>query len=107
MTLKNGSFYQDGVKVPIEFGNKEQIKLINAVKLLKEDGAVPALIFDEAERFICGISFTCVCGSKVQCNWETEEEGYEIEGEKVKCQGCDFTFVVCADENNFLFFKLK
>jgi hypothetical protein len=106
MVLRNGKFYEGDTVVPLEFGNKEQINLIDAVKQLKDEGAVPTLIFDERQRFICGLSLTCVCGSPVKCSWETEKQGYEIEGTKVKCAGCDFTYEVCADEYNFLFFKI-
>lgn len=107
MTLRNGKFFKDGQPYPVEFGNKAQIELIDAVKLLKEEGAVPKLIFDTTQKFICGISITCVCGSEIASSWETEEEGYNIEGMKVKCPGCDFTFKVCADDDDdFLFFKL-
>lgn len=106
MTLRNGKFFKDDQPYPLEFGNKDQIKLIDAVNQLKKEGAVPGLIFDEAQKFICGIQLICVCGSTISCNWETEEEGEEIEGTKVKCPGCNFTFKVCADEYNFLFFKI-
>jgi hypothetical protein len=106
MQLINGKFFRDGVPVPLEFGNMEQVRLIEGVKLLKEEGAMPAFIFDEAQNYICGISLTCVCGHKVQCHWETKEEGYEIEGTEVKCTGCDFVYEVCSDEDAFLFFKI-
>lgn len=37
--LKNGSFYDStGAKVPLEFGNKEQIKLL-VVKMAPKKGA--------------------------------------------------------------------
>ena len=29
MELKGGKFFQDGVEVPIEIGNREQIELLN------------------------------------------------------------------------------
>lgn len=107
MNLINGKFFKDGKPYPLEFGNLEQIKLIEGVKQLKEEGAVPRLIFDERQTFICGISLTCVCGSEVKLTWETESEGEEIEGETIKCKGCEFIYEVCADEFDFLFFKLK
>lgn len=107
MTLRNGKFFKDGNPYPLEFGNMDQINLIDAVKQLKEEGAVPILIFDERQTFISGLQLTCVCGSEILLAWETEEEGYEIEGTEVKCPGCDFNYEVCADEYNFLFFKIK
>jgi hypothetical protein len=106
MTLRNGKFFKNGDPYPIEFGNNEQIKLIDSVKKLKEHGLTPGFIFDEEKQFICGIYITCVCGSKVSCNWETEEEAYAIEGIRLKCPGCDFTFVVCTDEDNSVFLKI-
>lgn len=51
MILKHGKFYQDGSEVPPEFGNREQIRLLDAVKPGKQ-----------AERFVklAGLSvFDC------------------------------------------------
>lgn len=106
MTLRNGKFYEGDTVIPLEFGNKKQIQLIDAVTLLKNDGAIPTLIFDEQQNYICGLHLTCVCGSKIECHWKTVEEGFEIEGTKIKCNGCDFIYKVCSDEDNFLFFKI-
>ena len=108
IVLKNGSFYKAGIKVPLEFGNKEQIKLIEAVKQLKEEGALPAFILDDTGDRLIGLSLQCVCGSKVQCTWEDIEDGggESLIGEKLKCRGCDFTYVICEDEYGFKYFKI-
>lgn len=36
MILKHGKFYQDGSEVPPEFGNREQIRLLEATKSGRE-----------------------------------------------------------------------
>lgn len=106
MTLIDGKFFNDGQPYPLEFGNKEQIKLIDTVSLFKNDGVIPTLIFDEAKSFICGLNLKCVCGGEAKLLWETESESYETDGTIVKCSGCSYKYKVCSDEDNFLFYKL-
>ena len=63
MVLRNGKFYEGDVLVPLEFGNKLQLKLIEKVEALRE-GDVLADVDDglPGERF--AISHTCVCGTR-------------------------------------------
>jgi hypothetical protein len=60
-SIKDFAFYRDGVKEPIEIGNIEQIRLLNAIK----PGIIVSSILDidkPAHR-----KFTCpVCGN--QCS---------------------------------------
>ena len=106
MTLKNGKFYQDGQPIPLEFGNMEQIALMDYAKSLQEEGVLPELIYDPTDKFICGISIQCPCGETIKVECETEDEMEVIEGHRLKCTGCDYLYEVCSDDCCFYFFKI-
>jgi hypothetical protein len=106
LTFKQGKFYRDGIVEPLEFGNKDQLRIIENVKQLREEGAVPTMVMDDSQKFVCGISLQCVCGSPIKVSWEKQEYASDKIGDKVKCLGCDFTYVVCDDDYGFMFFKL-
>lgn len=59
MTLIGGKFYKDGQNIPIEFGNKEQIQLLEKAAALNGDGVAIAIV-----SLPNGIStyFNCLCG---------------------------------------------
>lgn len=63
MTLKNGSFYKDDIKVPAEFGNKEQVQLINRHQELCSKGVV-AYVYEYEKVFV--ITYTCLCGNQLR-----------------------------------------
>lgn len=71
MDLINGKFYQGEKEVPLEFGNKEQIKLIQQAEQrtisLKGEGLEPDYeAEDRGEFVIVEFSFKCICGCHVQ-----------------------------------------
>lgn len=99
MTLKDGKFYKDGEPYPLEFGNNDQIQLIEKVRALKDGGISPRLIFDEQTMIIDTARMTCVCGSIV------EIKGFE-EGQIIKCTGCKFTYKVFEDDCGFPYLKI-
>lgn len=81
MTLIKGKFYQDGKCVPIEFGNKEQIQLLEKAEALNGDGVVLAIVelpggISTYFHCLCGENhqpdigqkFTCKCGLKYKCH---------------------------------------
>lgn len=103
MTLKDGKFFNDGHPYPLEFGNKDQLKLIEKVKVMRSDGIMPIMILNDSDEF-CGLALKCVCGSVVHTDYEEDFE--ETIGVKTKCPGCNFKYVICADEYDFLFYKL-
>lgn len=81
MILKNGKFYNEaGEVVPLEFGNKEQIALLDLASALNGDGVCLQLIGSkETTEFVfqclCGVvhkpevnaSFKCTCGQSYKC----------------------------------------
>lgn len=99
MTLKDGRFYKDGQPYPIEFGNKDQILLIEKVKQLKGVGISPRLIFDDQTMIIDTARLLCVCGSTI------ELKGFE-EGQIIRCTGCKFTYKVFLDDCDFPYLKI-
>lgn len=81
MILKSGKFYDEaGNVVPLEFGNKEQIKLMDMASALSGGGVCLQLIGSkETTEFVfqclCGVlhrpdvnaSFKCTCGQWYKC----------------------------------------
>lgn len=60
MNFKNGKFYNEaGNVVPVEFGNKEQLKIIEKVKELR-DGV------------LCIGPITCLCGEENKTAFEAD-----------------------------------
>lgn len=59
VTLRRGKFYKDGVPMPLEFGNKDQLRLIRIVEQLKTEGSLFNPMSDG------GWSLRCVCGTKL------------------------------------------
>ncbi len=67
MIFVRGKFYENGIEVPLEFGNKEQSKFIDKIRELEGDGI---LCLSE--------SIVCTCGESVQ-------KGKYNKGECWKC----------------------
>lgn len=72
-TFKNGKFYNsDGVQVPLEFGNKEQLGIINLLKELKSHDGI----------FFPVAIFNCPCGYAIK-----------IKADAItKCRGCGLLY---------------
>jgi len=78
MTLRNGKFYDsDGNVVPLEFGNKEQIKLMNEEKnrvdCFTGDGLPVSIDIDERVVYDFQIRFKCICGKQIYRDYESDE----------------------------------
>jgi len=95
MTLKDGKFYEGDKVVPLEFGNKDQIKLMSKAKELMGDGILVyitetfSLNSDETFK----ISFTCICG----CRYEKELSSQLWESftkESYDCRGCKMKYML-------------
>lgn len=73
MTIRNGKFYDsDGNVVPLEFGNKDQIYLLDRVRALQDEGEELAT-FADGKRLALGIN--CVCGHiSIFCTEDGEME---------------------------------
>lgn len=108
MTIKNGKFFKDGVQVPIEHGNKEQIKILNKIREMSEDGFTP----DIRVRKIISMGFRCICGSGNDFDDFTVMDEDDIPeniivGEKDTCNNCGIEYKVIYDgESDWIMLKM-
>jgi hypothetical protein len=94
LVLKNGKFYRDGIIVPLEHGNIEQITLMNKelkyINSFEEVGFEPRII--EEEKYIIEFSFKCPkCSSNISYSDEYEDYGHYlsiIDSEGTSCRKC-------------------
>lgn len=75
MTFKQGKFYNDaGQVVPLEFGNKEQLQMIENVKALHDGVMLGSVLLGMAH------AFKCPCGARLEFKYE--------DGKTIKCPDC-------------------
>lgn len=88
MTLNRGKFYKDGVQVPLEFGNKEQIRLLQKGEEFKKGFWVPLG------------TFNCLCGYQISLT--------DFRNGKTVCYKCYNIYLMQEDEEDgSLIIKLK
>ncbi len=108
MTIKHGKFYKDGIQVPIEHGNKEQIELIDKINAMQSDGFAPSQITVLKKLYVY---YQCVCGNNHElASAEMDEDDDPenvISGDSKECS-CGLTCEVKFDhEQDGLMLKLK
>ena len=68
LRIINGKFFKDGIEVPVEIGNKEQIQLVKKLQsqkqLLENEGYLVNLEIEKT--FQATISFHCLCGEFIK-----------------------------------------
>lgn len=107
MTIKNGKFFKDGVQVPIEHGNKEQIKVLKRIEEMS-NGFTPQIEIVKRVSML----FTCVCGAANNFDDFTEMENGDdpdaiILHEKDHCYNCGLEYKVIVDyEQDGLMLKM-
>ena len=79
MELKGGKFFQDGVEVPIEIGNREQIELLNKRAKLMEIGLPIDVQINEITSYTLSLKWTCPHCDKINVHWEDDahEDEYD------------------------------
>ena len=112
MKLINGKFYEGGKEVRLEFGNKEQIRLLNQVdkkiKELKGDGLF--VCFDEITMVTVSIDFDCVCGVALDFGKaEFDEIDYNrinvfdhFNGKKTTCRNCKRKYILQESDGHLV-----
>lgn len=74
MTLIGGKFYKDGQVVPPEFGNKEQIQLIQEheqkIEALNGDGWEVEIEME----YVYVSTFKCICGTSLTIREESDDD---------------------------------
>lgn len=110
MKLIDGKFFENGVEVKPEFGNKSQIELIQKHERLNEQFKTGLEVFPEFTTVVnARLDFTCICGHEIYSHMEglDEFEGDEVFNKQTEsCHKCNrkyiFEFI-----NGQLFVKAK
>jgi hypothetical protein len=97
LTLKNGKFYRDGEVVKPEFGNKEQIALMEQWRKELEKGLLVRPHIEEKTIYNLSVSWECLCGVvnitkdfEDYENWEPDDDDIkDFIGDEVCCESCD------------------
>jgi hypothetical protein len=106
MTLKDGKFYKDGNPYPLEFGNKEQIALIDKIQALQSSDGVALRVheshLDDAPFYT---SYVCVCGHCNKKYWS--EEQLDNLSFKFNCGKCQLNYSLNESDFSEYIFILK
>lgn len=89
VTIKDGKFYKDGVFMPAEFGNKEQIAAMEEFgKYDKELKSGMELEYWEEVNVTYTAEFKCFCGLMIRLEDESQDEGSPecLTSSEIKCR---------------------
>jgi hypothetical protein len=97
LTIKNGKFYRDGEVVKPEFGNKEQIALMEQWRKELEKGILVTPKIEEKTIYNLSVSWECLCGRLNETTYHEQYEDWEPDnddikdfiGDEVCCESCD------------------
>jgi predicted SprT family Zn-dependent metalloprotease len=106
MIIKNGKFFKEGIEVPLEHGNKEQIKLLERVNGLLSDGDHPNI----REIRKIEVMYRCLCGAIFEISdLELEEDEHldTLAGNVGRCHNCDLKYILACDECGDLVVKIR
>lgn len=103
ITLKDGKFYKDGEPYPLEFGNKDQILLLEKIQALQDaDGIILRVKESHIDDAPFYTSYVCVCGNHNKKYWS--EKQLDKLPYKFKCDGCELNYTL--KESDFSEFVL-
>lgn len=105
MTLRNGKFFKDGQPYPVEFGNEDQIKLLERAERLIKQGEQAQLDFDINEHGVVISQFLkidCLCGY-----WAIFKLRDDMEGAKGKCPMCDLRYYIKVEDGEDIAYLKK
>src|SRR5688572_7928936 len=101
LELINGKFLQDGQPVPLRFGDKDQIQLMNDRLKWIEQMKNGYVVEPDYETIVKGeIRFKCECGCYVY--WEDEgddESDIKFEGVQSTCHKCKSKYEVGSNDD--------
>ena len=112
LKIIDGKFYRDGVEVKPEFGNREQIKLLQDIEKLKNDKAILAVIdSEEITLYKPSLRFKCPSCNKNNFQDDYDPEEYEVEcdffeHDTINCDHCTAEFEVETDRDKPYAIKL-
>ena len=108
MILKKGKFYLDGKEVPLQFGNRRQIKLIQEALDNAEKGAPVNLRVSEVTTWTISSHYTCpICNntklveSEMFEDWEPDAQDIKEFMEEIDhCYKCNTYFDLVDEGDN-------
>lgn len=114
MIIRDGKFYRDGVPVPLEFGNIEQIKLMKDYQDRIDAFAGEGLEVEVEYEVRAYINFECICGKNLQVETLDEDiipgsyvEETSVMNNSCKCHNCKRQYKVCEDDFGSTVLKLQ
>ena len=112
MKLIDGKFYEGDKVIPLEFGNKDQIKIMEEARRTMCDLSGDGLVVDPdiEEIMKVSVSIKCLCGYNVHFN-EREIAGFddakeELKGDAASCRKCGKKYILDIFDGD-LVVKLK
>lgn len=109
MTLKNGKFYDtNGVQVPLEFGNKEQINLINRAQKKVDALNGEGDLVDIRTTNTYEVFYKCICGSGM-LEFTVDHHGDDEDcliGLSDECRWCQREYILQENESGDIVIKL-
>ena len=105
MVVKDGKFYKDGVEVPPEFGNTEQIACLAKIEEYYTSLREGTLMLepDVETTYLFTDSFKCFCGKTVPLSAEgRHEDDFECLQTVKKCQCGKHKFKVFVEGPDLL-----
>lgn len=115
MILRDGKFYEGDTVVPLEFGNKEQIRLMQEqMRLIADlkDGLVVEPDIEEITTYSATVRFKCVCGHSISREFDEleEDDPFEVarrfDGRSKDCHKCQRKYIFSINEDLDLIVKL-
>lgn len=108
LTLKDGKFYRGGTEVKAEFGNKEQIALLNQVRKRLENGVtLGKLAHEEVKCYIPTVRFNCLSCGKLSVfkldseptEFKSDLTDFQLEEVDVFCKYCKQDYKLIYDSS--------
>jgi hypothetical protein len=94
LTLNNGKFFEDGKPVPLEFGNKDQLKMLAKATELAGDGVLARHTeFGEAGEGSVTIEYMCMCGTNFERQYSFLDWN-ALQTDKFTCAGCGIKYLL-------------
>jgi len=107
LTIVDGKFYKGGIAIPVEFGNKEQIDVLNkAAKIaeaFKKGGLAVEVDYLPETTYEATVSFQCICSKYLSFYTETDSDDVDhiFDGKEIGCK-CGLRYSAKWKENQLV-----
>lgn len=105
MIIQNGKFYKDGIQIPFEIGNKEQIKLLQETERnFKELRDGKELDYDCEIQVIYSARIKCLCNNRIYFESESDEEDNPecLSNLKETCSNCKRSYITYMEDDEIM-----